>query len=164
MVLVRRPDDLLCVDMADEPSAREVAHELRAATGPLMGRLAAARRRPVAQSSVLLRLDQDGARTNAQLAAAESVRPQSMLETMRSLERAGLVTRAADPHDRRQFLFSLTELGRATHQRETDEGQRWLIDSVEHNLTASERRTVMRAAALISRLVTEDPGPTRGRT
>jgi DNA-binding MarR family transcriptional regulator len=141
--------------MAEVPSASEVAHELRAAAGPLMGRLAAERRRPVAQASVLLRLEQDGARTNAQLAVAESVTPQSMQETMRSLVRAGLVARTADPQDGRQFLFSLTELGRVTHERETDEGQRWLIDSIDQRLNATERRAMLRAAALIRRLLAD---------
>lgn len=139
--------------MTDVPSAIEVARELRAAAGPLVGRLAAERRRPVGQASVLLRLDRDGPRTNAQLAAAENVRPQSMLQTMRALQSAGLVARFADPDDGRQFLFSLTELGRTVHQRETDEGQRWLVDSIEQRLGGAERRVLLRAAALIERLL-----------
>jgi DNA-binding MarR family transcriptional regulator len=122
-----------------------------------MGRLAAERRRPVAQASVLLRLERDGALTNAQLAAAESVRPQSMQETMRSLERAGLIVRAAHPHDGRQIMFSLTELGRATHERETEEGQRWLIESIDQRLSPTERRAVLRASTLIRRLLGDGP-------
>jgi len=111
----------------------------------------------VAQASVLLRLERDGPLTNAQLAAAESVRPQSMQETMRSLEAAGLVARSADPHDGRKIMFSLTELGRSTHQRETDEGQRWLVECIDRHLNAAERRALLRAAGLIGRLLEEDP-------
>jgi DNA-binding MarR family transcriptional regulator len=129
-----------------------------------MGRLAAERRRPVAQASVLLRLERDGPLTNAQLAAAESVRPQSMQETMRSLEEAGLVARSADLHDGRKIMFSLTKLGRATHQRETDEGQRWLVESIERHLNAAERRALLRAATLIGRLLGEDPTKAPGRS
>ncbi len=80
-----------------------------------------------------------------------------MQETMRFLEHAGLVARAPDPHDGRQIMFSLTELGHATHRRETAEGQRWLIESINQHLSEAEQRTVLRAAALIRRLTTDGP-------
>jgi DNA-binding MarR family transcriptional regulator len=47
-----------------------------------------------------------------ELAALEKVQPPSMTRIVNGLEERGLVTRQADPHDRRSARVSLTEPGR----------------------------------------------------
>ena len=46
------------------------------------------------------------------LAAAEQMRPQSMAQTVRDLEDAGLVSRRPDPDDGRRAIVELTARGR----------------------------------------------------
>ena len=51
--------------------------------------------------------------TLGMLAAAEQVRPPTMTHLVRALERMGLVTRVADPDDRRVVRIAATRRGRA---------------------------------------------------
>ena len=59
------------------------------------------------QSSVVLRLEKDGAATVSSLARAEGMRPQSMSAIVAPLQESGLVRGAPDPSDGRQTLMSL---------------------------------------------------------
>src|ERR1700759_1038806 len=97
-----------------QPSAQVVkgASELRLVLGQLIRRLRAEYSFPVAQASVLSRLDREGAQTASGLAAAEHVRPPSMAQTPPELEPAGLILRSPDPADRRSSRIELTEEGR----------------------------------------------------
>ena len=81
------------------PSAQVVkgASELRLVLGQLVRRLRAEYAFPVAQASVLSRLDREGPQTASALATAERVRPQSMAQTLAELETAGLIERRPDP-------------------------------------------------------------------
>src|SRR6476469_4776130 len=96
------------------PSVQVVtaASELRLVLGQLVRRLRAEYSFPVAQASVLSRLDREGAQTASGLAAAERVRPQSMAQTLAELESTGLIERRTDPEDRRRIQIELTEQGR----------------------------------------------------
>src|SRR6201989_343826 len=102
-----------------------MAHELRETLGRLVRRLRAeGGQPPVGQMAVLGRLDREGPASTSDLAAAERMRPQSMAQTVRDLESAGLVSRRPDPGDARRMLVELTPAGlerlRATRaQRET---------------------------------------------
>ena len=95
------------------PSAQVVngAGELRLVLGQLVRRLRAEYSFPVAQATVLSRLDREGPQTASALAAAERVRPQSMAQTLAELEAAGLIERRPDPGDRRSSQIELTEGG-----------------------------------------------------
>lgn len=64
--------------------------------------------------AALVRLDRGGPATNADLAKAEQISPQSMSATLAGLERRGLIARAGDPHDGRRVLLSVTTAGKAT--------------------------------------------------
>ncbi|HVB16821.1 MAG TPA: MarR family winged helix-turn-helix transcriptional regulator [Stellaceae bacterium] len=55
----------------------------------------------------------DAAPTIGDLAARLSIRPHSAVELAGRLAEAGLVTRIADPHDRRRVLLRLTETAEA---------------------------------------------------
>jgi DNA-binding MarR family transcriptional regulator len=101
---------------------------------------------------VLGRLDRGGPASTSDLAAAERMRPQSMAQTVRDLEQAGLVSRRPDPDDRRRAFVELTvegrELLRATRaQRET-----WLGETLDRELSARERRLLREALVLLGRV------------
>lgn len=68
----------------------------------------------IPELAALIRLDRGGPATNADLAKAEQISPQSMSATLAGLERRGLIARAADPHDGRRVVLSVTAAGKAT--------------------------------------------------
>jgi len=93
----------------------ELAHELR----PLFFRMYYVVRRLTpqhqltpTQGSVLVELVNGGPQRMSVLAEREGVRQPSMTELVRRLERLGLVTRRADPADRRAVLVEVTETGK----------------------------------------------------
>ena len=130
----------------------ETAHELRTVLGRLVRRLRSEGRLPLAQASVLGRLDREGPQTTSALAAAERVRPQSMAQTIADLERDEHVTRRPDPGDRRQQLIELTAAGRAALDAERRSREGWLAQAIEDTLDADERATLMRAVEILRRL------------
>ena len=107
---------------------------------------------PVPQLTVLGRLDREGAASVSGLAAAERMRPQSMAQTVRDLEEAGLVSRRPDPRDGRRSFVELTPAGlealRATRARRED----WLTQTLDRELDADERELVRRALSLLRRV------------
>lgn len=67
----------------------------------------------VAQANVLVELAYDPARSNAELARAHSVTPQTMGEMIASLELRGLISRTAKPEGGRAMPAELTKEGAA---------------------------------------------------
>lgn len=136
------------------PSSQVVsaAHELRIVLGQLVRRLRAEYAFPVAQASVLSRLDRDGAQTASELAAAERVRPQSMAQTLAELEGAGLIERRPDPEDRRRIQVELTGRGRDRVLEERGKREGWLAAAIAAELSPEEQRTVLAAVPLLRRL------------
>jgi DNA-binding MarR family transcriptional regulator len=130
-----------------------LAHELRETLGRLVRRLRAEPNQlPVAQATVLARLEREGAASTSDLAAAEHMRPQSMAQTVRDLETSGLVSRRPDPDDGRRALVEPTPEGtrRLDAQREQREG--WLAETLERDLSATEQKTLREALALLRRI------------
>ncbi|MCW3008849.1 MAG: MarR family transcriptional regulator [Solirubrobacterales bacterium] len=130
----------------------ELAHELRETVGRLVRRVRLEPGPPVPRMIVLGRLDRGGPASTSDLAAAERMRPQSMAQTVRDLEQAGLVSRRPDPDDGRRAFVELTvegrELLRATRaQRET-----WLGEALDRELSARERRLLREALVLLGRV------------
>jgi len=136
------------------PSAQVVkgASELRLVLGQLVRRLRAEYSFPVAQASVLSRLDREGAQTTSALAAAERVRPQSMAQTLAELEAANLIERRPDPADRRRIQIELTEQGRARVLEERGKREGWLAAAIAAELSPEEQRTLLDAVPLLQRL------------
>ena len=66
---------------------------------------------PPGQASALSILVFGGARTLSQLAAIEQVRPPTMTRMIDALENAGLVSRVANPDDRRSVRIAATAAG-----------------------------------------------------
>jgi DNA-binding MarR family transcriptional regulator len=136
------------------PSAQVVkgASELRLVLGQLIRRLRAEYSFPVAQASVLSRLDREGAKTTSDLAAAEHVRPQSMAQTLAELETADLIERSPDPADRRSSRIELTERGRDRVLEGRGRREDWLASAIAAELSPEEQRTLLSAVPLLRRL------------
>ena len=130
-----------------------IAHEFRETLGRVIRRLRAeGGQPPVGQMAVLGRLDREGPASTSDLAAAERMRPQSMAQTVRDLESAGLVSRRPDPDDGRRALVELTAAGleRLHTTRARREG--WLAELFEREFTAAERETLRAALPLLRRI------------
>jgi DNA-binding MarR family transcriptional regulator len=134
------------------PQVVTAAHELRIVLGQLVRRLRAEYSFPVAQASVLSRLDRESAQTASGLAAAERVRPQSMAQTLTELEGAGLIERRPDPEDRRRIQVELTGQGRERVLEERGKREGWLAAAIAAELSPEEQRTVLAAVPLLRRL------------
>jgi DNA-binding MarR family transcriptional regulator len=136
------------------PSTQVVngASELRLVLGQLIRRLRAEYSFPVAQASVLSRLDREGAQTTSGLAKSERVRPQSMAQTLLELETAGLIERRPDPGDRRRVLIELTTLGRERVLEARGRREDWLAAAIADELDPDEQRTLLAAVPLLRRL------------
>jgi len=130
-----------------------IAHEFRETLGRVIRRLRAeGGQPPVGQMAVLGRLDREGPASTSDLAAAERMRPQSMAQTVRDLESAGLVSRRPDPDDGRRALVELTPAGldRLHTTRARREG--WLAELFEREFTGAERETLRDALPLLRRI------------
>ena len=130
------------------------ASELSLAIGQLLRRLRAASNPDEltwSQTVALARLERAGTMTTADLARAESVKPQSMGATLAELEREGLVERQPHPTDGRQVLFALTGEGAEARRKRSAAKQKWLLAAMA-KLGPDEQQTLMSAVALIKRL------------
>lgn len=137
---------------ATRASTADLAHELRDTVGRLVRRLRAEPGPPVAQMSVLGRLDRHGPASVSDLAAEERMRPQSMAQTVHDLEAAGLVSRRPDPDDRRRAFVELTAAGRELLRTTRARREGWLTDALKRELSADERARLAEALALLRRV------------
>ena len=131
-----------------------VVTELSLAIGQLLRRLRAESNPDGlswSQTVALSRLEKAGPMTTADLARAESVKPQSMGATLAELEREGLVERHPHPTDGRQVLFALTAEGVEARRKRSAAKQKWLLAAMA-KLDPDERQTLVSAAALIKSL------------
>jgi DNA-binding MarR family transcriptional regulator len=136
-------------------SALETAvSDLTVAVGQLLRRLRS-ETNPTAltlsQLSALSRIDQLGAMTTADLARAESMKPQSMGAILASLEQEGLVQRQPHPTDGRQILFALTDAGVDIRKKRGIAKREWLLAEMA-KLDSNELQTLIAAIPLIKRL------------
>jgi len=83
------------------------------------------------QASALARLDKLGPMTTADLARAESVKPQSMAALLAELEQDGCVARSPHPTDGRQILFALTPQGLEVRRQRGIAKRAWLLAAME---------------------------------
>jgi DNA-binding MarR family transcriptional regulator len=138
--------------MSPPESPALLASELRETLGHLVRRLRAEHGFPLSQGSVLGRLDRGGPQSISDLAAVERVRPQSMAQTVRDLESAGLVLRRPDPDDGRRAFVELTETGLKTLAADRRHREGWLAQALEQDLSVQEREVLHEAVGLLRRL------------
>jgi DNA-binding MarR family transcriptional regulator len=129
-----------------------LAHELRETLGRLVRRLRAEPGPPLGQHAVLGRLDRDGPASISDLAAESRMRPQSMAQTVKDLEEAGLVVRRPDPDDRRRAFVELTPAGARTLAETRAQREDWLMRALDRELDAREREALRDAVSLLARL------------
>jgi DNA-binding MarR family transcriptional regulator len=117
------------------------------------GRAAAASHElSLTESAVMARLAKDGPATTAELARAESMKPQSMGATVAALEEMGMVERQPHPTDGRQVNIELTAKGAAMRKSAKDAKRTWLAQAVAQ-LDKRERETLFAAGEIVKRLV-----------
>jgi DNA-binding MarR family transcriptional regulator len=104
------------------------------------------------EAAVLSRLARDGPATTADLARAESVKPQSMGATIAALEEMGLVERKPHPTDGRQVNIELTAKGAAVRTSAKDAKRTWLAQAIAQ-LDEQDREILFKAGGIIKRLV-----------
>jgi DNA-binding MarR family transcriptional regulator len=137
---------------AAPPPAPLLAHELRITLGRVVRRLRAAPGPPVPVVAVLGALDRGGPQSVSDLAAAQRMRPQSMAQTVRELEAAGLVTRRSDPADGRRRFVELTPAGTAQILASRAAREDWLAETLARELDAHERARLRDALELLDRI------------
>jgi DNA-binding MarR family transcriptional regulator len=126
--------------------------ELRVVLGRLMRRLRREHRFPLTQAGVLGYLDRDGPRSIGELAAMESVRPQSMSQTIGELEGDGLIERRPDASDGRRTQIAITTRGRAALDSDRSAREGWLAKEIAA-LTPEDQEALREAVRLLNRLV-----------
>jgi DNA-binding MarR family transcriptional regulator len=104
------------------------------------------------QLTTLGRIVDEGETTTTVLAQAEHVRRQSMAETITALHADGLVALRPDPDDGRQTLITPTPKGEELLRTIPAVREAWLDAAIVDQLTASERRTLLKAAEVMNRL------------
>jgi DNA-binding MarR family transcriptional regulator len=105
----------------------------------------------MSESAVMSRLSKDGPASIADLARAESVKPQSMGTMIATLEEMGLVERKPHPSDGRQSRIALTAKGEAVRKTTKDAKVSWLAQGVAA-LDENERETLFAAGEIIKKL------------
>jgi DNA-binding MarR family transcriptional regulator len=125
------------------------------AVGLLLRRVraaAASHELSLTESAVMARLAKDGPATTANLARAESMKPQSMGTTIAALEEMGMVERKPHPTDGRQVHIEVTTKGTAVRTSARDAKRQWLAQAIAE-LDEEERETLFKAGEIIKRLV-----------
>jgi len=111
---------------------------------------------PAAQWRVLSILEREPAlRVGALAAAARTTQP-GMTRLLGDLERAGLVTRSADPADSRATVVSTTTSGRESLQRWREQF-RAVLSPRFHDLTDEDWQALTRAADILAAHSIEEP-------
>ena len=127
--------------------------ELLSVTGQLTRRLRAVsntRELTWSQVAIMARLEELGPSTTADLARAESVKPQSMGGTLAAMEEEGLVERQPHPTDGRQILYALTDEGREARRKVRLAKREWLLAAIAQ-LSPAEQKTLLAAVDIIRR-------------
>jgi DNA-binding MarR family transcriptional regulator len=127
--------------------------ELLSVTGQLTRRLRAVsntRELTWSQVAIMARLEEAGPLTTADLARAESVKPQSMGGTLAAMEEEGLVERQPHPTDGRQILYALTDEGREAKAKVSLAKREWLLAAIAQ-LSRAEQKTLLAAVDIIRR-------------
>jgi DNA-binding MarR family transcriptional regulator len=140
--------------MAKLAKANETAvNELLTAMGQLVRRVRTETKSDKlswTQIAITARLD-GGPMTTADLARAESMKPQSMGASLAQLEERGIVKRKSHPTDGRKILYELTAAGIDGRYKFRLARRGWLLSAII-NLEKNERQTLFAVIDVIKRL------------
>ncbi|WP_329004083.1 MarR family transcriptional regulator [Kribbella sp. NBC_00709] len=130
-------------------------HEIRTSLFRLVRRLR--QERPegelsYSQLNVLGWLEREGPMSNADLAAAERVAPQTMMRATADLVNAGFISRADNPGDRRQVLLKITTPGVTLVREDRRRRDTFLAKAMDATLTPTEQDLLHLAARLMDKL------------
>jgi DNA-binding MarR family transcriptional regulator len=140
--------------MTMDDDVRNAARTLRRGTVRLGRRLRAERPRggiALQQLALLVHLSRNGPMSPGELAAAEYVQPQSLTRPLASLQRNGLIVRAADAEDGRRAQLQITLEGVGVVHADMHQRDLWLAQAMTE-LTATERELLRLAGELMQRL------------
>ena len=146
--------------MVRENLPLDAATSLRRGVTRLGQRLRAERpagSQPLARLGVLAQLHQRGPASAGALAVSAGVQPQTLTRTLAGLEHDGLVSRQADPADRRRALLALTSAGREVLAADMQQRDGWLAAAMASELTPTEREMLRLAGELMERLAAAAP-------
>jgi DNA-binding MarR family transcriptional regulator len=134
----------------------EVATRLRIAVNRLQRRLRQQSLEGLspAQASALGTVNRVGRPTLGELAAIEQVQPPSMTRIVANLAEAGMVTREADPDDRRSVRVGITPAGARALERMRTAKNAFLLRRLG-DLSAGEQRQAEELVGLLERLLAE---------
>jgi DNA-binding MarR family transcriptional regulator len=107
-----------------------------------------------AQASALASVRRHGSPTLGELAAIEQVQPPTMTKTVASLSEAGMVTRVADPDDRRSARVRITTSGERALERIRTRKNAFLLRRLDE-LTDDEQQRATELVELLERLLVE---------
>jgi DNA-binding MarR family transcriptional regulator len=138
----RKPPDAAIIDFSQAIGL--LVRRVRAA--------AASHELSLTESAVMARLAKDGPATTAELARAESMKPQSMGATIAALEEMGVVERRPHPTDGRQVNIELTAKGATMRKSAKDAKRTWLAQAIAQ-LDKREQETLFAAGDIVKRLV-----------
>ncbi len=138
----------------------EQAAQIRRATTALDARARSERGADLSlnQVSVLGRIVTQGPITPGELGQQLRMLPQSLTRPLAWLEQAGLVRRTPDPADGRGALLEASAEGVAAMRAEMAPRTQWLADAIDAVCDDDDRRTLVRAAAIMQRLVDHGGG------
>jgi DNA-binding MarR family transcriptional regulator len=109
------------------------------------------------QSAALASVERHGPLTPSELADHERVQRPTVARLLARLEEDGLVARAPDPRDRRSALITITADGRALLSAARTRKDAYLAQRLRA-LDDDELDTLDRAAAILERMLEDDPG------
>ena len=135
-------------------------NEFTGAIGLLVRRVraaAASHELSLTESSVLSRLERCGPATTADLARAETIKPQSMGAVVAALDERGLIERKPHPTDGRQVLIALSPKGAAIRKSARAAKEAWIAQAIAR-LGRKEQNTLFEAGEIIRRLTETGPG------
>lgn len=139
----------------EENSESVALAELMPAIGLVLRRMrtmAAGHGLSMSESMTLGRLEREGPATTAELARAESVKPQSMGATIAALEELQLVERWPDPNDGRRIIVTVTAKGVELRRQTAEDKHAWLAARLAE-LAPEERRTLFAAGRILRQVV-----------
>jgi DNA-binding MarR family transcriptional regulator len=145
-------------------STDDAAHEIRTSLFRLVRRLR--QERPegelsYSQLNVLGWLEREGPMTNAELAAAERVAPQTMLRVTADLVTSEFISKADNPADRRQILLQITPAGATLVREDRRRRDTFLAQAMTSALTPTEQELLRLAAGLMTKLAEVPEGMPR---